>query len=82
MACYVGIGINTHEKYRFVIVLIMANQVASHEPIASAKQFREDSIRESSQSINKLIRKNSKSVKIRESANNIRESGSGSNRAR
>ena len=55
MACYIGIGINTHEKYRFVIVLILANQVATHEPIASLKNIREDSIREST-SNNRMMR--------------------------
>ena len=41
VSCYVGIGINTHEKYRFVIVMILATQVANHEPFQSYKNIEE-----------------------------------------
>jgi hypothetical protein len=36
-SCFLGLGVNSHPKYRFVIVMIMAMQVANHEPLATYK---------------------------------------------
>jgi hypothetical protein len=39
---FVGIGINTHEKFRFVIVLIMSMQVVRHQAFDIYQRHSQD----------------------------------------